>query len=92
LNIFLTSGPTIFGGLLEGKLFMQREEACDLDIASILLLLEGVLALLSVLAPSLSRNSLLLLLVILSSIINSVIRPRFISYFTMSGNILLMSS
>jgi hypothetical protein len=91
LNIFLTSGPTIFGGLLEGKLFMQRDEACDLDIASILLL-EGVLALLFVLAPSLSRNSLLLLLVILSSIINSVIRPRFISYFTMSGNILLMSS
>jgi hypothetical protein len=33
-----------------------------------------------------------LLLVILSSIINSVIRPRFISYFTMSGSMLLISS
>jgi hypothetical protein len=94
LNILLTSGPTIFGGLLEGKLFMQRDEACDFDMASMLLTFEGVLALLCVLVPppSLSTKSLLLLLVILSSIINSVIRPLFISYLTTSGSILFMSS
>ncbi len=88
--MFLILGSFIFGGLLKASLLKQREEAWDLDAANILMFY-GVLALLWVLVPSLSINSLLLLLGS-SSITSSVINPRLYSYLTNRGSKALISS